>query len=145
MALLCYAGEIEAGERAVARFRTLATPIADMVRPMPYLEIYQFTAGGPSPEYEAARSLFLDAVDRPTAEGIVDHLEASSALLAVAQLRVLGGAMARVSADATAYAHRGRRIMASIGAVWERPDQAATHKAWVTNFAATLRQGKPGV
>ena len=40
MALICYAGAIEAGERAIAPFRALATPIADMVRPMRYPEIY---------------------------------------------------------------------------------------------------------
>jgi FAD/FMN-containing dehydrogenase len=145
MALLCWAGEAEAGERAVARFRGLATPFADMVRPMPYPEIYQFTEGGPGPDHEAARSLFLDAVDGATAETIVEHLRASTAPLAVAQLRVLGGAMARVPADATAFAHRGRRIMAALGAVWERPEEAATHQAWVTGFAAALRQGDPGV
>jgi FAD/FMN-containing dehydrogenase len=145
MALLCWAGEVEAGERAVARFRGLATPFADMVRPMPYPEIYQFTEGGPGPDHEAARSLFLDAVDGATAETIVEHLRTSTAPLAVAQLRVLGGAMARVPADATAFAHRGRRIMAALGAVWERPEEAATHQAWVTGFAAALRQGDPGV
>jgi FAD/FMN-containing dehydrogenase len=145
MALLCWAGEVEAGERAVARFRGLATPFADMVRPMPYPEIYQFTEGGPGPDHEAARSLFLDAVDGATAETIVEHLRASTAPLAVAQLRVLGGAMARVPADATAFAHRGRRIMAALGAVWERPEEAATHQAWVTGFAAALRQGDPDV
>jgi FAD/FMN-containing dehydrogenase len=144
MALLCWAGEVEAGERAVARFRGLATPFADMVRPMPYPEIYQFTEG-PGPDHEAARSLFLDAVDGPTAETIVERLRASTAPLAVAQLRVLGGAMARVPADATAFAHRERRIMAALGAVWERPEEAATHQAWVTGFAAALRQGDPGV
>jgi FAD/FMN-containing dehydrogenase len=144
MALLCWAGEVEAGERAVARFRGLATPLADMVRPMPYPEIYQFTEG-PGPDHEAARSLFLDGVDRATAETLVERLRASTAPLAVAQLRVLGGAMARVPADATAFAHRGRRVMAALGAVWERPEEAATHQAWVTGFAAALRQGDPGV
>jgi FAD/FMN-containing dehydrogenase len=147
MALLCWAGEVEAGERVVARFRGLATPYADMVRPMPYPEIYQFTEGGPGPDHEAARSLFLDAVDGPTAEAVVERLRAATAPLAVAQLRVLGGAMARVPADATAFAHRGRRIMAALGAVWEQPgeDEAAAHEAWVTGFADALRQGDPGV
>jgi FAD/FMN-containing dehydrogenase len=147
MALLCYAGDLEAGKRAVAPFRKLATPFIDLVRPMPYPEIYQFTEGGPSPDHEAARSLFLDAVDRSTAEAIVEHLRASTAPLAVAQFRVLGGAMARVPADATAFAHRGRRIMAAIGAVWEEPGaaEAAVHEAWVVEFAAALRQGDPGV
>jgi FAD/FMN-containing dehydrogenase len=147
MALLCYAGEVDAGERAVAPFRALATPLADLVRPMPYPEIYQFTEGGPGPDHEAARSLFLDTVDLPAAEAIVERLLAATAPLAVAQLRVLGGAMARVPADATAFAHRGRRIMAAIGAVWERPDaaEAEAHEAWVVEFAAALRQGDPGV
>ncbi len=39
-AMLTYAGDIEAGERAVAPFRALATPVADMVRPMRYPEMY---------------------------------------------------------------------------------------------------------
>jgi FAD/FMN-containing dehydrogenase len=145
MALLCWAGDAEAGERVLARFRALATPYADQLRPMPYPEIYQFTEGGPGPDHEAARSLFLDAVDDPTAATIVERLQASTAPLAVAQLRVLGGAMARVPADATAFAHRGRRVMAALGAVWERPEEAATHQAWVTGFADALRQGDPGV
>jgi hypothetical protein len=97
MALVCWAGEIEAGERAMARFRGLATPLADMVQPMPYPEIDQFTEGGP--DHEAARSLFLDAVELPTAEAIVEHLRAATAPLGVAQLWVLGGAMALATAD----------------------------------------------
>ena len=40
MALMFYAGDVEAGQRAVAPFRTLATPLADLIRPMPYPEIY---------------------------------------------------------------------------------------------------------
>ncbi len=40
MAMMVYAGEVEAGQRAIAPFRALATPIADMVRPMRYPEMY---------------------------------------------------------------------------------------------------------
>jgi FAD/FMN-containing dehydrogenase len=145
MAQLCWAGDLDAGEHTVGRFRKLAPPMFDLVRPMPYPEIYQFTEGRPNPDHEALRSLFLDAVDLPTAEAVVDHLRAGTAPLAVAQLRVLGGAMARVPADATAFAHRRRRVMAAIGAVWERPEETAVHEAWVTGFAAALRHGDPGV
>jgi hypothetical protein len=78
----------------MARFRGLATPLVDMVRPMPSPESYQFTKGGPDPDHEAARSLFVDAVELPTAEASVAHSRAATAPLAVAQLRVLGRAMA---------------------------------------------------
>jgi FAD/FMN-containing dehydrogenase len=139
MALLCYAGDIEAGARALAPFRALTKPIADMVRPMPYAEIYGlFGEDGPGPAQEVARSLFVDAVDSDEAAAIVDHLRASSAPLAVAQLRVLGGAMARVSPQETAFAHRDRRIMVALGAVYERAEETPLHQAWVTDFAAAL-------
>jgi FAD/FMN-containing dehydrogenase len=144
LAMLVYAGGVEAGERAVAPFRALATPLADMVRPMSYPEIYP-------PEEEsfhpvaAVRSLFVDTVDRSAAESIVDHLQASTAAMAAAQLRVLGGAMARVPAEATAFAHRQSRIMVNVAAMYNQPDQAAEHETWVTDFAASLRQSDAGV
>jgi hypothetical protein len=75
---------------------------------------------------------------------MVEHLQASSAQMAVAQIRVLGGAMARVPAEATAFAHRGRRIMVNVAALYGRPDEAAVHEPWVTGFAAALRQGEAG-
>jgi FAD/FMN-containing dehydrogenase len=146
LALMCYAGEVEAGERAFAPFRALAEPLADLVRPMPYPEIYTlFGEEGPGPAEEVARSLYVDAVDRRTAEAIVEHLQASTAPMAVAQLRVLGGAMARVPAEDTAYAHRARRVMVALGAVYERAEESPVHEEWVTDFAAALDQGKPGV
>jgi FAD/FMN-containing dehydrogenase len=37
MAFICFAGDPEAGERALAPFRALATPLADLVRPIAYL------------------------------------------------------------------------------------------------------------
>ena len=37
---VAHAGEGRQAERAIAPFRALATPLADMVRPMPYPEIY---------------------------------------------------------------------------------------------------------
>jgi hypothetical protein len=53
--------------------------------------------------------------------------------------------MARVPADATAFAHRGRRGMAAVGAVYERAEEAPVHEAWVTGLAAALGNGAPGV
>jgi hypothetical protein len=108
---------------------------------MPYPEIYQLTEGGPHPIEEVARSLFLGSVDLRAAEAIVHHLQAATAPLAVAQLRALGGAMKRVPAEATAFAHRQRRIMAAIGAVYEHPDETALHEVWVSEFVEALRQG----
>jgi FAD/FMN-containing dehydrogenase len=88
--------------------------------------------------------MFVDSIGRGDAETIVQHLQASTASIAVAQLRVLGGAMARVPPDATAFAHRASRIMVNVAAVYERPEEEPTHATWVKDFAAALRQGDAG-
>jgi FAD/FMN-containing dehydrogenase len=143
MALMAYVGPTEAGERAIAPFRALATPIVDMVKPMRYPEIYPPDEDAYHP-VASARTMFVDAIDRSVAQTIVEYLQASRAQMAVAQIRVLGGAMARVPADATAFAHRSSRIMVNVAALYERPDEAAVHEPWVRAFAATLRQGEGG-
>src|SRR5918997_1661147 len=144
MAMLVYAGEeVDEGERAIAPFRALAEPIADMVKPMRYPEIYPPEEGAYHP-VATGRTMFLDTIDRPVAETIVEYLQASSAQMAVAQIRVLGGAMAQVPADATAFAHRSSRIMVNVAAIYERPDEAAVHEPWVKAFAAALRQESDG-
>ena len=89
--------------------------------------------------------MVVDAIDRPAAEAIVDHLEASTAQMCVAQLRVLGGAVARVPTGATAYAHRDRRIMVNMAALLERPDEVASQQAWVDDLATELRRGEGGI
>ncbi len=88
--------------------------------------------------------MFVDAVDHAVAATIVEHLQASDASVRVAQLRVLGGAMARVPADATAFAHRTRRIMVSVAAFYAGPEDRLARQAWVDAFAATLRRGDGG-
>jgi FAD/FMN-containing dehydrogenase len=143
MAMLVYAGETEAGQRAVAPFRALATPIADMVRPMRYPEIYPPEDASYHPT-AVARTMFVDAIDRVDAESIVAHLEASNASVRVAQLRMLGGAMARVPVEATAFAHRASRIMVNVAAFYDGPQDRAVREAWVFDFAAALQEGDSG-
>ena len=148
LALMCYAGDAEAGKREMAPFRALATPIVDMVKPMSYAEMYP-------PEDESyhpvgpVRTMFVERIDRDAARTIIErieeHMRNSKAQLAVAQLRVLGGAIARVPADATAYAHRDSRIMVNVAALYDpSTDDATAHEAWVDACAAALRQGDSG-
>ena len=143
MALLVYAGEVEPGQRTVAPFRALATPLADLVKPMPYPGIYP----PEDPTYHPAavgHTMFVEQVDRQVAETIVGYLQASDASVRVAQLRVLGGAMARVPIEATAFAHRASRIMVNLAAFYDGPADRAARQGWVAEFAAALQQGDTG-
>ncbi len=91
---LCYAGDLDEGERVVAPLRALATPIVDMVGPMPYPGMFGLTADLALPGRRlAVRSMYLEAVDDEVAKTIVAHQAQASAPFAMAQLRVIGGAM----------------------------------------------------
>jgi FAD/FMN-containing dehydrogenase len=144
MALMAYSGAISSGEEVVAPFRALA-PLVDMVRPMPYPEIYKLMETDAGPAQEVAHSLFLNRIDRDVAKTLISHLRATTAPLAVAQIRVLGGAMARVPAEATAFAHRQKNYMMAIGAVYEDANDTPKHQAWLNDYVAALHQGTEGV
>jgi FAD/FMN-containing dehydrogenase len=143
LAFIAYAGDVQTGEREVGRLRALATPIADLVRPMDYPALFEGGEPG-GPQAAVARTLFTDRFDGTAAAAVLDAIEASTAANAVAQLRVLGGAMARVPADATAFAHRDRRIMATVVAMYGRPEEHAAHEAWAAELAGELRHGDDG-
>jgi FAD/FMN-containing dehydrogenase len=146
MAMLCYAGDAEAGQRALAPFRALAEPLADMLQPMPYAGMF------PPEEPEevefhptaVSHTMFMDTVDRQMADTIMEQLQASDAPVRVVQLRVLGGAMARVPVEATAFAHRHSRIMANVAAFYDGPADRERRQAWVDGVAAALQQGDEG-
>ena len=143
LGMLAWAGDPDAGERAIAPFRALATPLADLVGPMPYPEMYPPEDDSYHPT-AVARTLFVDAIGLPAAETVMRFLEASDASMRVAQLRVLGGAIERVPSNATAYAHRARRIMVNVAAFYDGPEDRVAREAWVDHFASALEQGSTG-
>jgi FAD/FMN-containing dehydrogenase len=142
MALVAWCGDIDEGQKVMDLFRGLAQPIADMVQEMPYPEIY----GPEDEEYRplaVAQTMWADSFDRATAETILRFLDDSDAPMRVAQLRVLGGAMARVPNDATAFAHRDRKMMINVASFYEGPRDRPRREAWVSDFAEALSEGDP--
>lgn len=143
LASLVYAGGVEDGMQAVAPFRGLAQPLADMVQPMRYKEIFTPEEGDYHPTM-VAHTMFMEKVNHKTAETILQFLQSSTSSMRVLQLRVLGGAMARVPTDATAFAHRQSRIMANLASFYEGAEDKAKQQAWVEDFATALQQDDEG-
>ncbi len=133
----CHAGAAADGVEALAPLRALAEPIVDMLRPIGYPELYPPEGEG-EPPIVVSRTGFIDAFDEARAARALDRLAEAASPMRVVQLRPLGGAMARVPAEATAYAHRDQRLMAYVlsipAALEDRPDEAA----WVDGLARDL-------
>ena len=136
-ATVVHSGAPVAGERAVAPFRALAQPIADTIGPVRYRDLL-VPAGGDHQTW-AHRTMFLDDVDIDAAGALLVALRDSDSPMPLVQLRVLGGAMARVPADATAFAHRTAPILANVAALYEHPDELPLRAAWVDGLTSALR------
>ena len=141
---LVWSGDHAEGERYIGRLRSIATPLIDNVQAAAYPEIYSLVLEGPPSITnltstlladdpgdldDAAIDAILQAVDRPNSQ--------EPALFAV-ELRVLGGAIARVSPEATAFAHRHRRLACSMVTAGFDASHADRHRAWVEGIARQL-------
>ncbi|MFC4591890.1 FAD-binding oxidoreductase [Sphaerisporangium corydalis] len=143
LAFMAYSGDAENGDAVIAPFRALATPLFDMVQTMPYSGMFP-PEEGPDQSTAVARTMFLDTVDLSVAQMIAEYLEASDAVMRAVQLRVLGGQMARVSNDATAFAHRDSHILANVAAFYESAEERPIREAWVDGFTDALEQTDKG-
>ena len=143
MARMVSAGDVEAGQRAIAPFRALAEPVADLLRPMKYPELYPDEQG--HRPVAVARATFAGSFGTRQAETILERIGESSATMAACEIRVLGGAMARVPADATAFAHRQSRMMINVAAIYDpSTSERSEHAAWARGLSAELDDGDPG-
>ena len=136
--MFVYAGDPADGQAAIAPFREVAKPILEVAMPMPYPGIYQFTAAAEAPGYGVIRSRFLDTIDDDAIDAMLDAMAAAPSPMAMVQLRVLGGAVSRVPADATAFAHRAAPVMVAILDHYMDPSTEAVQVAWTEGLHEQL-------
>jgi FAD/FMN-containing dehydrogenase len=142
MALLADVGPVDQAEGLLTPFRALGKPYADMVRPIRYAEMYE--GEGMRIPYTAGANFFADALRPADAGTILEHLQRSTAMMSAVQLRVLGGALARIPNDATAFAHRDRGLFVNIAAMYMDPREKDTHDVWVATLADSLGKDDRG-
>lgn len=137
---MVYTGDPKEGEKVVAPIRALAEPIADLIKPMRYKDIFMPEDASYHPT-AVSRNMFISDIDRKVAASALDWLDKIEAPVKALQFRVLGGAVARVAGDATAYAHRQNAIMCNIACFYETGVEKQERQLWVDGFAEALSQG----
>lgn len=142
--MMAYAGPADAAQRALAPFRGLATPIADLVRPGPYSMMYLPEDPTAKPTV-SVRTLFADGVSTVEAAEILDRVGRCDAPMRMAQIRILGGALARVANEATAYAHRQSPVLVGFLALDGSAEAALRHEAWARDCVAALGGANKGI
>jgi FAD/FMN-containing dehydrogenase len=140
---LVWCGELQAGEQVVDRFRALAPPIADLLHPRPYPEMYELIPEAPEWVTNITYSFAADELDDAAIGSILrqseeSNLPSTTALNAV-ELRVLGGAISRIPINATAFAHRQRKLLCSVVAAGFAEADTDSHRRWVQSLSGAIR------
>ena len=108
----CYAGpDPDAAAAALRPFRALAPVSTDTVREMPYADVLEACPVLPPGARMEIRNALVPALDDAMTGAVADLVADGAAV----GLRGLGGAVARVAPDATAYAHRDAEALVVAG------------------------------
>jgi FAD/FMN-containing dehydrogenase len=145
----CYAGPIEAGARAVRALRAFGTPLVDLVGPMSYVH-HQSALDDTVPHgwHYYWKATNLTGVSDDVIDIVAEHAFRATSPRSYAAMFHMGGAVARVAPDATAYSGRDVDHNIIVDAAW-LPDQddtaGAADTAWARAFLAALRPHRDGV
>ena len=144
---ICWSGDPATGEAVLRPLRGYGRPLLDLVRIKSYAEHQSmFDPVVPHGWHYYWKSLEL----APLSAGVIDALATHAARVtsprSYALVFQLGGAVARVPEDATAYSHRQAAHAVNINAVW-LPDEPVADRevAWTQDFFAALEPFQTGV
>jgi hypothetical protein len=142
-----WAGDPAAGLAAVAPLRRIGRPLADNLRPLPYLFLQSMVDGGNQHGMHYYwRSQRVPWLADEAIDVICGLTDAISSPLSYTAGFAMGGAAARVDAGATAVGERHTGFEVSIVAAWPPPDpDPGRHRAWVRNGWTGLRPHSRGV
>ncbi|MFE0512969.1 FAD-binding oxidoreductase [Streptomyces sp. NPDC058964] len=125
-----YAGDPAAGEAAVAPLRSLGTPIADVMGPLPYTGMQTlidplWTRGA----HNYFTSAFIEPSDTAI-DAVLRHHLTTPTPRSELHLHQLGGAFARVPAEATAFSQRDSGVLCNVIARSPDTTDFDAHIAW---------------
>lgn len=107
--VVCYHGpSIDAGQQKLRPLREFGPPIADLIRPMSYVEAQSMLdlAIPPSGLRSYWKSHFLKEISDQAIDTLIDHFAKVPSPRTAIQFQQFGGAVSRVREDATAFGHR---------------------------------------
>jgi FAD/FMN-containing dehydrogenase len=137
----CWAGSHEDGQDVVRPLRALGTPLADLLGPVPYVALQQLVdpPWGPGAA-NYFTSAFLDELPDAAVQKFADAHRLSAGLPATCELHIhqLGGAMARVAPDATAFSQRQPPYVINCIARTPTADGFAANRAWARGVRHTM-------
>lgn len=143
---LCHCGTIADAQRDLGALAELGPPLMERIRPMPYTKLQRmYDAAGEFGHKVYGRSGHLPELTDHVFETIAAHARRITSPLSIAMLCRLGGAVARIPDDVTAFSRRQSAFDLSINAVWSDASENSIHTSWTEEFWDAVRPFCAGV
>ncbi|MHB8466840.1 MAG: FAD-binding oxidoreductase [Acidimicrobiales bacterium] len=136
--LACHCGDPTDAEQTLRPLRELGASV-DLIESQPYPALQSMF----DEEYPAGVRCYLKAgytaeLTDALIDAIVEHTAAMPSASSSFDFHHMGGAVARVADDATAYGDRRSAFCFNIVGVWPEADDDDVNRAWVRRFASAL-------
>lgn len=142
----CHTGDARDGEAELARLRRIGPPAADLFEPMPYTALQSMLdAGAPGGLRNYWKSGYLRTLEPDFLDHLVEPSVSAPSPLTQVHLHYMGGAVARVPSDQTAFANRDAAFALNLVATWDEPRADDANVAWVRRTWEDLGPWTSGV
>ncbi len=146
MVICCWTGDLEDGEKFIRPLREFGSPVADICLPRPYLAHQaMFDPSFPPGRWYYFKSCDVAELSDEIIDITVEHSLRIDSPLTSFPIWQLGGAVARVSDDETAFNGRSAGFTYNIGACTEGSEGFDREREWVREFWSALEPWHQGV
>ena len=140
LAVPCWAGAVEDGEKMIRPFLEAAPPVGSMTGPMPYPALnVAFDELLPKGLQHYWKASFARELSDGAAKVHAEHGAKVPSIQSAVHLYPIDGAVQRVGADETAFAYRDVGFSPVIAGMWEDPADNEANIAWVRAYYEALR------
>jgi hypothetical protein len=135
----CHCGDAAEGERAFKPFRSLGSPIFEMVQQMPFPAMQKMAdENNPDGIQNYMRSTFLRDFNDDAIELLIEHSARLASPLSMVLVGCYGGAVSEIDPAATAFAQRQAQFNIAIEAKWVDLAESERHIKWTRDLSQAL-------
>jgi FAD/FMN-containing dehydrogenase len=142
----CYSGDPEEGAKAMAPLQQLGEPVADLIGPMPYVQMQGLIdALWPKGTQAYMKAGYLRELDDRAIETMARYHQNATSPSSEIHIQHFGGAIARVGEDETAYGERQAPfVLNTIASTHEPTGGLDTHIEWAQQLYAEIEPSLTG-
>ncbi|HET9278832.1 MAG TPA: FAD-binding oxidoreductase [Flavitalea sp.] len=141
-----HVGPIEDGERITKPLRELATPLIDLSGPIPWTALQSAFDGFFPKKVQLYyfKSRYLNDLNKEAIDTMIPLASNPPAPMVLIAIWHCGGAMRRISDEATAFTGRNAPLLFSVDAIWNDPKDTETVVAYSRNFLDVMEPYSAG-